>query len=1105
MSLCGLGRLKDNYQLNFMIRLSRFLYLRVLFTITCFALSASPMRAQSQSFGNEWIVSTQKYYKAGVSSDGVYRITFEELKNAGMELSGTHPKKIQVFHHGREMAVRLEGEADGEFNAGDYIEFYAEKNTGKLDSLVYKYARRPHPYQSLYSDQTSYFITIGQNDGKRIQTYATTTDAVTENYHLEEQIIATNAQFSFNNSTSLVPLVQQSYFEEGEGWSGKYMTVDSTARFPLKMINRVINAIKPRLEFQLNGRSRNSHTVWYALNEDKALDTVIVGPYLPYKISLDLNTGQITDEKILLKTRLMGSSVSDWYSMNYIKLTYPQRFAMDGSKSKFFYTVENKAGRSVIQIQDINQDQVIYDVTDRYNQRLASQINGKFRIENTNVRRTLFVSSEIKKAASIQSVTFRQFDKEANYLIITHQSLLESAGEYAAYRSSAPGGSYKSLVVETRELYDQFNYGERNPAAIKKFAGYMMNTNQDKHMFLLGRAVSFPDSLRKSEASDFVPTVGYPGSDVLHTEGIAGYAEFVQAIPTGRLNITTNQQVRNYLAKVKEFEATQPAGWNKRMLHLSGGKSKSEINNLKGLLEKIKTIAEDQYMGAQISSKNKQTEEDVEPIDISSEVNDGVSMITFAGHGSPTVIDLNFGYVSDLKYNFKNKGKYPLMFFNGCGVGNIFYRYQPLSTDWLITPDKGSIVILANSFWSYVSSTQLYLESLYKKSFEDPVGLNASIGKIQQEMHKSMAKQAQTDQLLRMDLQQVILQGDPAIKIFKLSKPDFDAGKVFISSSRPGSPMASGDSLNVGVIVSNFGKYEAAKTIPANVTVKLNSGQNHTYNFRMNSVAFKDTVSFSIKKEAGIRSIEVSLDPKGETDELNENNNSATLALDNWDEISRNNSYPDNILPDKLSPLVFVTIDGKVIKNNDFVSKDPSIEVTLADDNNIPVENKDNIQAYIKKCEFCGFEKLDHETSVKNLPGKLSISFQLTDLAPGTYDVLARGTDLAGNTTQNPYLITFRVAEAAEPFRWSVYPNPGEHFIKISFSVVNQNSPEAATAYFYNNQGAVVDTLNIRPTVGENTFYWEKIAEMPAGIYHLVLKMTVNGNQEVIKGKIVKN
>ncbi len=1092
-----------------MIKVSRIIYFltfRVLFTITCFISFIPASRAQPQAFGNEWIVSGQKYYKAGVSSNGIYRITYQELKNAGMDISTVNPKKIQVFHHGREMAVRIEGESDNEFNTNDYIEFYAEKNNGELDSLVYKYAKRPHPYQTLYSEQTSYFITAGQNDGKRTQAYASGNDPVTDTYHIEEQIVATNAQFSFNNFTSLVPLVQQSYYEEGEGWSGKYMTVDSIARFPLKMTGRVnTNNQKPKLEFQLNGRSRNSHKVWYALNEEKSIDTVIIAPYSPFKISLDLNTSQIVDEKIVLKTRLMGSSISDWYSMNYIKLSYPQAFAMSGAKSKYFNLAENKAGNSVIQIQDISQDNIIYDITDRYNQRTATLSNGKFRVENTTVKRKLFVSNEIKKTLSVEAVSFRRLDQEANYLIITHKSLLESASEYASYRSSAQGGGFKPLIVETREIYDQFNYGERNPAAIKKFSGYMLAKGQDKYMMLLGRAISFPDSLKKSEASDMVPTVGYPGSDVLLTEGIAGYPEFVQAIPTGRLNITTNEQVRNYLGKVKEFEATQPASWNKRVLHLSGGKTKSEINSLKGFLEEIKSIAENQYLGGQVTSKNKQTEEDVEPIDISAQVNEGVSMITFAGHGSPTVIDLNFGYVSDPKYNFKNKGKYPLMFFNGCGVGNIFYRYQTLSTDWLVTPDKGSIVILANSFWSYVSSTQTYLQTLYKKSFEDPSGLNASIGKIQQEMHKSLAKQAQTDQLLRMDLQQVILQGDPAIKIFKLSKPDFSAGKIFISSAKPGSPMNSGDSLNVGIIASNYGKYESGKQIPVGITVKMANGQSRPYSFRMNAMAFTDTVSFSVKREPGIKSIEVFLDHRSETEELNENNNSAALDLGNWDEISKNNSYPNNILPDKLSPLLMVTIDGKAIANNDFVSKNPAIEVTLADDNDIPVENKDNLETFIRKCESCSFEKLNHETGVQNLPGKLIIRYQLDDLVPGTYELLARGSDLAGNVTRNPYLISFRVAEASEPFQWSVFPNPGQYFVKINFKVIGQAAPESATAYFYNNQGAIVDTLSIQPTVGENTFYWEKISELPAGIYHLLLKIAVNGKQEIVKGKILKN
>jgi hypothetical protein len=75
----------------------------------------------------------------------------------------------------------------------------------------------------------------------------------------------------------------------------------------------------------------------------------------------------------------------------------------------------------------------------------------------------------------------------SNYLIITNDVLLADAKKYAAYRSSAQGGGYKTFVVQIKDLYNQFNYGETSPLAVRRFVEYMLSDgNKDKYLFLFG-------------------------------------------------------------------------------------------------------------------------------------------------------------------------------------------------------------------------------------------------------------------------------------------------------------------------------------------------------------------------------------------------------------------------------------------------------------------------------------------------------------------------------------------------------------------------------------------------------------------------------------------
>src|SRR5688572_14896611 len=110
-------------------------------------------------YGNEWISFGQQYFKIPVGSDGLYRIPYQELVQAGFPVAAD-PKTFQLFHRGVEQAILVEGEGDGVFHSNDYIEFFGRRNDGTLDSTLYENSgHQPHRYYNLFSDTTSYFLT----------------------------------------------------------------------------------------------------------------------------------------------------------------------------------------------------------------------------------------------------------------------------------------------------------------------------------------------------------------------------------------------------------------------------------------------------------------------------------------------------------------------------------------------------------------------------------------------------------------------------------------------------------------------------------------------------------------------------------------------------------------------------------------------------------------------------------------------------------------------------------------------------------------------------------------------------------------------------------
>jgi len=217
----------------------------------------------SQTLGNEWINFNQSYYKASVAQDDIYRISYDDLLNAGLPVSSIDPRKLQVYHKGVEQAIRVTGQSDATLDPGDYLEFYGQVNNGSLDAELYDPPNlQPHNLYSLFTDSTSYFITWlppGPSFGKRMPSFFENhvSGLPKEIFHNAEILLLFTDQYSagrtINNFTSATKFI------EGEGWTGPKITENSSQ--PLQDIvfsgisNTIVTMGNPILELLLVGRN----------------------------------------------------------------------------------------------------------------------------------------------------------------------------------------------------------------------------------------------------------------------------------------------------------------------------------------------------------------------------------------------------------------------------------------------------------------------------------------------------------------------------------------------------------------------------------------------------------------------------------------------------------------------------------------------------------------------------------------------------------------------------------------------------------------------------------------------------------------------------------
>ena len=130
------------------------------------------------------VLASGSWYKIAVQEDGVYKISYSNLSDLGVNTSNLSCSRIRIFGNGGGMLPNLNSDfrhdglqenailvvdnnTNGIFESNDYILFYGQSadrwGYNEIDS-------RYHHQKNLFSRKTYYFITADLGSGgKRIQ------------------------------------------------------------------------------------------------------------------------------------------------------------------------------------------------------------------------------------------------------------------------------------------------------------------------------------------------------------------------------------------------------------------------------------------------------------------------------------------------------------------------------------------------------------------------------------------------------------------------------------------------------------------------------------------------------------------------------------------------------------------------------------------------------------------------------------------------------------------------------------------------------------------------------------------------------------------------
>jgi hypothetical protein len=860
-----------------------------------FLLFTLPAFAQN---GQEWIVYSQPYFKIPVAKEGIYRLPATALFAAGLP-PGSDPGNLQLYHRGTEQAIVVSGQEDASLDAGDFLEFFGQRNDGTLDAQLYTpESAQPHRFYNLYSDTTAYFLTIGSIPGKRMFTSAGSypDGATIETSLIDEKLIVNTSQYSGGLD---INEIQSTNFETGEGWTGDQIVQGQSVTYTHTGITlQQPTGGLPVMEVLLVGRGPMAHHV-ELLAGGRQVATATFSGFESYKITQAIQWTDISaDGTVPVTIRCVGlGSGSDRVSTSYVKIRYPQKTDMQSGTDKIFFLSRSDAGESYLRLVNTRVGQRLFDITNP-NQPAhvgtASTTTLTATVETSSDRRLIVSSAPM--TPSIKPVAFRQlFPSQKDYIIISNPLLRKPAlgyadpvVAYASYRASEEGGGYDTLVVNVQQLFDQFNYGESSPLAIFHFMKFLTSVKVPKYLLLLGKGLDVNYQYYRSPASfpkykDFVPSAGYPGGDMVFTAGMAG-SSYEPAVPTGRVPAVSGDEIAAYLNKVKEMEALPfDALWRKNLVHLSGGIYDGEPQQFKLFMQDFQAVAEDTYLGGKVSALAKHSKE-IQLINIAQQVNSGLNLITFFGHASPTLLDFELGYVTDPVQGYNNKGKYPTLLMNGCQVGAFFLPYTLFGEDWLVARDKGAIGFIAHSGYGFIGTLRKYSQTFYEVGYKDATYIGKGLGDIQKETARRYMATTSPSTSNITQVQQMVLLGDPAVQLFGAKKADLEINESHVTfhSYEPRPIDALSDSFAVKIIVRNFG-LATKDTVRIEILRTLNDNTTIRYDSLFPVTKYSDTLTFNIKRTQassfGNNSFKVTIDPDNILAEYTKDNNVTTKSF----------------------------------------------------------------------------------------------------------------------------------------------------------------------------------------------------------------------------------
>jgi len=522
----------------------------------------------------------------------------------------------------------------------------------------------------------------------------------------------------------------------------------------------------------------------------------------------------------------------------------------------------------------------------------------------------------VKKPVRIvpfSGTNLRAEGNQAEYIFIAHKKFHSVAQQLANFWQQR---GMSTFIADVDDIYDEFNFGIKNPTAIKEFLKYAYQNWQrpaPTYVLLVGDASwDAKKNISTSVKEDYVPSWGNPVSDIWYV-CLDGDDDRLPEMFIGRLPIETVEQGTRYLQKMIDYENYPSARWKKQICFINGGFDDQEqyiFGYQTDEIVKDFVIPPPAALQPTIISKEldglyegEKREEIIRAID------DGKVWVNFIGHGGSGTWELMFH--DQQVFQLENQGKLPLVSSFTCHTGRFANpQITNFGENFILYSEAGAIAFIGTTGWGFIYEDDIMARALFRSVLSDTVrnfGAALTLAKIR--FWGDVFKSNRAEDVFL----QYSLLGDPALSFTLPDKPDLTVTADDVAIS-PENPVEADSLISIDATVENFG-LAAAESVDVKLTdIFAFGGPDDIFAGKIAPVRYQQTISvpFSIAGKAGEHTVALAVDPANTIEEADEGNNQASRTFSvGSSRLAISRPAPNMILPaDQIALQVYAPADS---------------------------------------------------------------------------------------------------------------------------------------------------------------------------------------------------